>query len=529
MVASSGSDNCSPILRIIGLSVVALSLASQVAGCSPAAPATDQARAAAAAPVKVASSQRGPIVATLSFTADVRARSQVTIVAAVPGRLDKLLVDVGSQVNAGDVIAEQDHSVLDAQVRQAEANLAAAKAKLAGMQEGSRQETLAQARANLHAAQQRLETLKKGPRPEVVAQAQANLDAAEARLAQLEAGPTKSQIEAAEAQVRLAKNQLFAVQTQADAYLNSRAVAMGQLVYTKDMKEAQSGVAYEQIKLAEAQLAALTAPPTPEQLAQAQAAVDAAAAQLQLATKPYTDEDIAQAQDAVTVAEQQLKLAENPFTKHELAAAEAQVAIAQANLDLAKAQADQMIIRAPFNGTVSERFLSAGAQAGPTTPIVSIVGSDVDVFIPVEQNQVQHVAVGQPVMCILSSAPETRLPGVVASVSPAGDPRSRSFSAKITPDDPEHRLRPGMFVQVQVVTGQKEDALLIPKQALVEKNGEHYVFTVTNGTATLKKVSVGLTDESNAEILEGLDGSEQVIVAGHSNLADNDRVVIQER
>lgn len=302
---------------------------------------------------------------------------------------------------------------------------------------------------------------------------------------------------------------------------------MGQLVYTKDMKEAQSGVAYEQVKLAEAQLAALTAPPTPEQLAQAQAAVDASTAQLQLATKPYTDEDVAQAQDAVTVAEQQLKLAENPFTKQDLAAAEAQVAIAQANLDLAKAQANQMIIRAPFSGTVAERFISTGAQAGPTTPIVSIVGSDVDVFIPVEQNQVQHIAVGQPVVCVVSSLPETKLPGVVASVSPAGDPRSRSFSAKITPEDSEHKLRPGMFLQVRVVTGQKDDALLVPRRALVEKNGERYVFTVSNGTATLKRVTVGLTDDNNVEILEGLDGSEQVVVAGHSNLADNDRVRVE--
>lgn len=516
-------------VKALALGLTALLVVSQLAGCSAwSANSPEQLSSEpSVTPVRVASPERGSIASSLSFTGDVRARSQVSIVAAAPGRIEKLLVDVGSQVNAGDIIVEQDHSILDAQVRQAEGNLAAAKARLASMREGSRAETIAQAQANLDIAKQRLETLKQGPRAETVAQAQANLDAAEAQLAALEAGPTPQQIEVAETQVRLAKNQLFSVQTQADAYLGSRAAAMGQLVFTSAMKEAQSGAAYEQVKLAEAQLAALTAPPTPEQLKQAQAAVDAAAAQLQLATKPYTDQDIAQAEDAVIVAEQQLKLAENPYTQHDLEAAEAQVAIAEANLDLAKAQANQMVITAPITGVVSERYLSEGAQAGPTTPILTIVGSDVDIFIPVEQHQVWQVAVGQTVSCSIASQPDMRFAGVIASVSPAGDPLSRSFKAKVTPEDPEHQLKPGMFVQVEVTVGQKDSALLVPKAAIVERNGETQVFVVKDGVAVLTKVTTGFSDGARVEIIEGLDGSEQVIVAGHANLGDNDRVSVE--
>ena len=516
-------------VKPLAIGLVTLLVVSQIAGCtawSTSNPGVVSSESSAT-PVRVASPERGPISSTLSFTGDVRARSQVTVVPAVPGRIEKLLVDVGSQVTAGDIIVEQDHSILDAQVRQAEGNLAAAKARLASVQEGSRAETIAQAKANLDMAKQRLESLKKGPRPETVAQAQANLDAAEARLAILEAGPTKEQIEVAETQVRLARNQLFAVQTQADAYLGSRAAAMGQLIFTQAMKEAQSGAAYEQVKLAEAQLAALTAPPTPEQLKQAQAAVDAAVAQLQLATKPYTDQDLAQAEDAVIVAEEQLKLAENPYTQHDLDAAEAQVAIAQANVDLAKAQANQMIITAPITGVVSERYLSQGAQAGPTTPILSIVGPDVDIFVPVDQHQAPQVTIGQAVSCSVSSRPGPKFAGVIASVSPAGDPRSRSFSAKITPEDPEHQLKPGMFVLVEVTVGQKDSALLVPRAAIVERNGEQHVFVVRDGVAVLTKVTIGFSDSSRVEITEGLDGSEQVIIAGHANLDDNDRVSVE--
>jgi RND family efflux transporter MFP subunit len=382
---------------------------------------------------------------------------------------------VPHQVKAGAVIAEQDHSIQDAQLRQAQGNLAATQARLA--------------------------TLQDGPREETVAGAQANLAAAQAKLAQIKAGPTEAQIKAAEAQLRLAQNQLYSVQAQADAMIASKAVNMlGSAVYTQDMKAAAAGVAFEQIQAAQAQLDGLKAPPQPELVAQAQAAVDA--------------------------AEQQLKLAQNPYTQHDIEAAQAQVTIAQAAVDLAQAQINQMIIKSPVDGVIADKMVSQGALVGPTTPLVNIISEDVDIVVPVDQDQVQQIAVGQTVTCIANNDTGNPITGTITSVAPAGDPRSRSFSAKIKPDDPQHKLKAGMFVQVQIATVEKQNALLIPKTAAVDKNGEQVVFVVSNGAAAMKKVTLGISDGTNVEITSGLDGNNPIITTGLNKLADGDKIVV---
>src|SRR3990172_7515792 len=183
--------------------------------------------------------QRGAIAQTLSYTGDVRAKTQVIVVPKTAGRIEMLAVDVGDEVQAGQQLALLDQEMLDVQAEQAGAGVAAARARLAGMEEGPRAETVGQAEANVRLAEERLSSLKAGSRAETVGQAEANVRLAEARLAALKAGPTRAQIDVAEATIRAAKNQLYAVQAQADSYMGMRGSG-----YTPDMKEAQAGAAY---------------------------------------------------------------------------------------------------------------------------------------------------------------------------------------------------------------------------------------------------------------------------------------------
>lgn len=336
--------------------------------------------------------------ASVTYTGDVKPKVQISLSTKTIGRIEELNVDVGSVVRAGEVIGHLDQALIRAQLGQAEAALAAAKAKLAQLEDG--------------------------PRPETVAQAEANLRAAQAKLAQLKAGPTPEQLEQAEIAVRVAKNQLYAVQAQADAYLGSKAVAFGQLVFTKEMKEAQAGTAYEQVKLAEARLAELKAGPTPEQLAQAQAAVDAAQAALDLA--------------------------KNPFSKYDLDAARAAVAQAQANVDTAKAQLAETNIIAPIDGIVTEKFLSVGALAAPQVPILNIISSELEVVLSVEEARAGQIKVGQPVSLTVAAYPNETFSGQVSSIGPAVDPRSRTFSVKVNVRDEGKKLKAGMFAKVTI-------------------------------------------------------------------------------
>src|SRR5438552_14915627 len=152
-----------------------------VAGCAPlAAPgASSQAQTIT---VPAASAQRGDIQQTVAYSGDVRAREQITVLPKASGRVQRVLVDLGSQVHAGDVLAELEQDSPEIQVLQARANLAAAQAKLATIQAGAKPDDVAAAQEGLAQQQSRLAAMQAQGRAEDVAAAQAGLAAQSAKL-----------------------------------------------------------------------------------------------------------------------------------------------------------------------------------------------------------------------------------------------------------------------------------------------------------------------------------------------------------
>ena len=479
-----------------------------------------------AVPVKAAPVVKAEVSTSLDYSGEVRARSTVAVLPKVSGRIQTMAVDVGSRVEAGDLLAQIDISAASLQVQQAEAGLAAAEAKLAGMKDGGRAEVVAQAQANLDMAKAKLATLEDGPRPETIAQAEANVQIAQARLDALKKGPTPEQIAIAETQVRLAKDQLYNVQTQADAVLGSRAVAAGATVYTEEMKEAQSGMAYEQVKLAEAQLAQLKAPPTPETLAQAEAGVEAARQQLQLAKNPFTENDLTQARAGVQAAEQAVKLARNPTTPNDLKALQSGVDQARAALELAKLQLDESTIVAPIAGVVVDRQLNEGSLAAPTTPILVLASTAVEVAVNVEETRAGAIAAGQTAQITASAYPDAPFEGVVKSVAPSVDPRSRTVAVKIEPKDPEGKLKPGMFVQLSIKTQERQAALLVPRDAVVGSGTQTSVYVLSQDRAYKRSVKTGVSQDQSIQVLSGVSEGDQVVIEGQATLADGQLVSV---
>src|SRR5438067_6696091 len=129
-----------------------------VAGCGPlAVPGTSTtASQPQALTVPAAAAQRGEIRQTLSYSGDVRAREQITVLPKASGRVQRVLVDIGSPVHAGDVLAELEQDSPEIQVLQARANLAAAQAKLATIEAGAKPDDVAAAEEAVGQQQARL-------------------------------------------------------------------------------------------------------------------------------------------------------------------------------------------------------------------------------------------------------------------------------------------------------------------------------------------------------------------------------------
>jgi RND family efflux transporter MFP subunit len=113
------------------------------------------------------------------------------------------------------------------------------------------------------------------------------------------------------------------------------------------------------------------------------------------------------------------------------------------------------------------------------------------------------------------------------NISPVMDPLSRKIEVEIEISNPDYLIKPGMFPRIRLLV-QRDNTLLIPEEAVMEKEGQKEVFVVRDARAHLQKISTGLEKEGLVEVLSGLKEGEAVVVAGAANLKDGDKVRAQE-
>ena len=469
--------------------------------------------------VNLATVKRGDIQSTLNYSGSVQASTQVNVLPRISAPIEKLNVDVGSVVTAGDVIAVLDTSTLQPQVAQAQAALDAAQTRLDQLKAGPRAASVAQAQANLAVAEAKLAAIEDGPRPENVAQAKANLDGARAKLAQLEAGPTPAQVKAAQLQVEQTKDSLYATQVQKDGNCNPHNPD-----YLCKSSQASADAAQTAVDQAQQQLTILTSPPTKDAIAQVQAAIDAAQQAYDLAKTPYTQHDVAQAQAAVQAAQAQLQLAQQPNTADDLKLAQIAVDQARAGLDQARLQIADGTVSAPIDGVISQKLLDTGAMASAQTPIVTIVSRSVDVEINVEEGKLGLVAGGQKASVLVPAYPGVPFAASIVGDPPTVDPKSRTALVRLSAVDPRGQLKPGMYAQVSVTIQPQKNVLVVPVSALVNDNGKTDVDLVKNGVVAVQPVTLGVQDTNNAEVTQGLSEGQTIVVGDKPILQTGDHV-----
>ncbi len=498
---------------------VLVTLAVVLAGCGTGSSAGTAASAQAKAPtaVRLGKATVGEISTKLTYNADLQPKYLVNVLPKVSGRIVKLNVDLGSAVKKGDVIAEVEHTEVDAQMEQAKANLSAAQARLATVQAQGRPESVAQAQAGVDSAAQKLQGLQNQGRPEQVAQAKAGLDAANAKLSQLLAGPTPGQLQQARLAVEQAKDQLYAAQTVADAQVHSG-------IISKDQRQAQLDAAQTAIDQANAALKTLTDPPTADAVNQAKAAVDQATQQLALAQQPYTAQDLGQAAAGVRAAQAQRDLAARPYTAEDLQTAQAGVAQAQAAVDLVQTQLDNTHVTAPVDGSIAKKLANEGDMVSPTAPIVSVTSTAWEIAVQVAEDAISQIHEGEPVQMIAAAFPDKPFSGKVTNIAPIIDSQTRTFTVKVEPSGTLPAVRGGMSTRIDIPSVVHSNVLVVPKGAVVQKDNQNIAFTVDAGRAHLVQVKLGLTNDTSSEIVSGLSEGQSVVIQGQDNLTEGDPV-----
>jgi hypothetical protein len=114
--------------------------------------------------------------------------------------------------------------------------------------------------------------------------------------------------------------------------------------------------------------------------------------------------------------------------------------------------------------------------------------------------------------------------GAVTSVFPTGDSRSRTFTVKVRPDDPDGGLKPGMYAQLSVTLDQRTNVPVIPRDAIIVRADKPYVFVVADNVAQLRTLELGLSDDKKSEVKTGVQPDETIVVNGQASLRDKDAV-----
>lgn len=214
-----------------------------------------------------------------------------------------------------------------------------------------------------------------------------------------------------------------------------------------------------------------------------------------------------------------------------------QASLEQSNARLHSAREDlrNTEIRAPFDARVATRLVDLGSYVGPTQPAFRLVSENgLYLRINIPEQDAAHIAVDKSVTVRIGALGGAEFDARVARVAPIIDPDTRMLRAdiKLIPTEDQQplieRIRPGMYAQVQVVLGRRDDAVTIPRQALAEeRGGARYIWVVKNDKAHKQPLTLGLQGRHRVEILRGLDGGESVVLRGGAKLKEGDEVTIQ--
>ena len=203
----------------------------------------------------------------------------------------------------------------------------------------------------------------------------------------------------------------------------------------------------------------------------------------------------------------------------------ANLEVAQAKVALAQATLERLKVKAPFDGIAGIRLVNQGDYLKDGADIVNIEDIDavfVDFRLP-ERFQ-SKVRKGQRAQVDLDALPGRKFTAVGPAVDPLVDTNGRSVGVRACIDNRQLQLRPGMFARVTPVFGERENAIVVPEEAVVPQGQKAYVIKVVDGAEKDSKVSqrvevrVGIRRPGKVEIVEGLREGDTVVIAGQQRI-----------
>ena len=296
-----------------------------------------------------------------------------------------------------------------------------------------------------------------------------------------------------------------------DGYLKKRLVDIGDRVHAgQPLAEIDAPEVDQQIRQAKAAVEQAQAA-----VEQAQASLEQAKANRDLARLTADRWKALAAQGVVSKQEndqyQAQLLAQNANVQaleKGVVAQKSNVAAAQANLARLEDLQGYRVVKAPFDGIITQRNVDLGALVTTGNTLLFRVAQTgtMRTYVNVAQTDAASVRVGQPARLTVSGFPGRVFAGTIARTANALDPTSRTMLVEVDVPNPDGALLPGSYVDVELSNRRARPPLMVPAQALIERSdGSQVALVRPDSTLHLQKVIIGKDYGDRVEIVQGLE------------------------
>lgn len=202
---------------------------------------------------------------------------------------------------------------------------------------------------------------------------------------------------------------------------------------------------------------------------------------------------------------------------------------ARARVDLARKTAADTVVRAPFSGIVSERLVGTGDYVTKGMKVATVVRIDpVRIELTVPEQYLSLVKAGQTVRLSVDAYPNETFAANVRFVSPSLKPDQRALTIEAIAENPDGRLKPGLFATAFLQQTAPAAALLVPASAVETVAGTSRVFVIGNSNKIEERiVTLGEIVGDRVELASGVKAGERVAANPRGKLSDGARVQIE--
>lgn len=216
-------------------------------------------------------------------------------------------------------------------------------------------------------------------------------------------------------------------------------------------------------------------------------------------------------------------------TEVEIRNAEVDVAEAKLSYDNAVLALDEMKVKSPISGVIVDlEYQTPNVKIDSGVALFTVMNySEMLLTISLSESTMNYIECGLPVYVSHYSMPDLVLDAKIDQLSPSIDTSTRTYKGVIMVNNRDLTLKPGMFVNSEIVVERVEDAVVIPKEIIRNISGRSTVFTADGTTAIQRSIVTGIEDDNYVEVIRGLEIGDKLVVEGYQTLRHKAKISIE--